>query len=106
METELVSREEFLEEVEKLTDPCCPLDKIEVEDKRYLQALLGSIVVEGYRDPLLILVREDGSKILYDGHHRLIVLKRLGRKKVPIVEGTRKQLQPYLDKQFQTWNRR
>jgi hypothetical protein len=84
MDIDFVTREEFIEEVEKLQDPGVPLEKIEIEDKAYLGQLMQNIQERGLSEPLLVLVRRDGSKILWDGHHRLIVLKRLGWKKVPI----------------------
>lgn len=64
MEAEVVPVQEFLEEVEKYVDPCCPLERMEIEDERYLRALMHSIQLEGYRDPVLIEVRSDGSKML------------------------------------------
>jgi ParB-like chromosome segregation protein Spo0J len=106
VELEWVPKEEFIEELEKISDPNVPLKELEISDERYLRALMRSIKIEGFRDPILIEVRSNGTKMIYDGHHRLIALKKLGRKKAPVVEGSWDELQPYIDKQYNLWDRR
>lgn len=84
IELSSLPKEEFIEEVRAISDPNIPLKRLEVEDAGRLSYLLDKIQREGLLEPLLILVKSDGSKILWDGHHRLIVLERLGWRKVPV----------------------
>ena len=106
MDIEYVDKEEFIEELGKMVDPNVPLRELEVEDERYIRALMRSISIEGLRGPILITSRKDGTKYIYDGHHRLLALKKLGRRKAPVVYGSYEELQPWLEKQFNLWNRR
>ena len=57
-----------------------PLDLIEINDK-----LLEDIKQNGIKEPIEIRVRKDGSKIVWDGLHRLAIAVRLGIKDIPII---------------------
>ena len=57
-----------------------PLDLIEINDK-----LLEDIKKNGIKEPIEIRVRKDGSKIVWDGLHRLAIAVRLGIKDIPVI---------------------
>ncbi len=57
-----------------------PLDLIEIDDK-----LLEDIKQNGIKEPIEIRVRKDGSKIVWDGLHRLAIAVRLGIKDIPVI---------------------
>ena len=57
-----------------------PLDLIEINDK-----LLEDIKKNGIQEPIEIRVRKDGSKIVWDGLHRLAIAVRLGIKDIPVL---------------------
>ena len=57
-----------------------PLDLIEINDK-----LLEDIKKNGIQEPIEIRVRKDGSKIVWDGLHRLAIAVRLGIKDIPVI---------------------
>ncbi len=57
-----------------------PLDLIEINDK-----LLEDIEKNGIKEPIEIRVRKDGSKIVWDGLHRLAIAVRLGIKDIPVI---------------------
>lgn len=61
-----------------------PLDLIRRDEKVYLERLTREIEKEGLTEPITIRVREDGSRIVWDGIHRLIVAQNLGIKSVPV----------------------
>ena len=57
-----------------------PLNLIEINDK-----LLEDIEKNGIQEPIEIRVRKDGSKIVWDGLHRLAIAVRLGIKDIPVI---------------------
>ncbi len=61
-----------------------PLALIRKDEKVYLERLTIEIEKEGITEPITIRVREDGSRIVWDGIHRLIVAQNLGMKSVPV----------------------
>ena len=56
-----------------------PLSLVEIDDK-----LLDDIVLNGIREPVEIRVREDGSKIVWDGLDRLAIAVKVGLETVPV----------------------
>jgi len=58
-----------------------PLPLVEINDK-----LLDDIVENGIQEPIEVRVREDGSKIVWDGLHRLAIAVKLGLETVPVFE--------------------
>ena len=56
-----------------------PLSLVEINDK-----LLDDIAINGIREPVEIRVREDGSKIVWDGLHRLAIAVKLDLETVPV----------------------
>ena len=61
-----------------------PLDLIEKDEPNYLAQLTHEVEKYGITEPITIRVRGDGSKIVWDGLHRLIVAQRLGIKEIPV----------------------
>ncbi len=57
-----------------------PLELIEIDDK-----LLEDIRLNGIREPIEIRVREDGSQIVWDGLHRLVIAQKLGIEEIPVI---------------------
>ncbi len=68
-----------LKEILKL-ETRLPLELIEVNDK-----LLEDIRLNGIQEPIEIRVREDGSQIVWDGLHRLVVAQKLGIEEIPVI---------------------
>ncbi len=61
-----------------------PLDLIRKDEKVTLERLTEEIKRKGITEPITIRVREDGSRIVWDGIHRLIVAQDLGIRNVPV----------------------
>ena len=57
-----------------------PLNLVEINDK-----LLEDIRLNGIKEPIEIRVREDGSKIVWDGLNRLAIAVKLNLKTVPVI---------------------
>ena len=76
-------RELPLDEISKY-ETRIPLDLIRKDEKVYLERLTKEIEKEGITESITIRVREDGSRIVWDGMHRLIVAQNLGIKNVPV----------------------
>jgi len=72
-----------LDEVSKL-ETRIPLDLIRKDEAAAIERLTGEIEKEGITEPITIRVREDGSRIVWDGIHRLIVAQNLGIENVPV----------------------
>ncbi len=72
-----------LEEISKY-ETRIPLDLIRKDEKETLARLTKEIEKDGITEPITIRVREDGSRIVWDGIHRLIVAQDLGIKNVPV----------------------
>lgn len=72
-----------LDEISKL-EVRIPLDLIRKDEPETLARLTEEIKKEGITEPITIRVREDGSMIVWDGIHRLIVAQNLGIKNVPV----------------------
>ena len=72
-----------LEEISTL-ETRIPLDLIRKDEPESLARLTEEIKREGITEPITIRVREDGSRIVWDGIHRLIVAQDLGLKNVPV----------------------
>jgi len=56
-----------------------PLPLVEMDDK-----LLTDIMLNGIQEPIEIRVRQDGSKIVWDGLHRLAIAVKLGLETVSV----------------------
>ncbi|KKN64754.1 hypothetical protein LCGC14_0488860 [marine sediment metagenome] len=61
-----------------------PLDKLAAAEPKTIARLTKEIKAKGITEPIVIRVREDGSTIVWDGMHRLIVAKNLGISDIPI----------------------
>ncbi len=61
-----------------------PLVKLAAAEPKTITRLTKEIKVKGITEPIVIRVREDGSIIVWDGMHRLIVAKNLGISDIPI----------------------
>ena len=72
-------QETLIARLKSLADPNVPLDRLAVEDAAYIELLMERIRQEGQQEPIVVLQRKDGTKIIWDGHHRLIALEKLGR---------------------------
>ncbi len=57
-----------------------PLNLIEIDEK-----LLKDIQANGITEPIEIRVRKDGSKIVWDGLHRLAIAVKLNLDSVPVI---------------------
>ncbi|KKL51269.1 hypothetical protein LCGC14_2297180 [marine sediment metagenome] len=57
-----------------------PLELVEKDDK-----LLEDIRVNGIKEPVEIRVREDGSRIVWHGLHRLAIAVELKLETVPVI---------------------
>ena len=57
-----------------------PLGMIDVDT-----GLLEDIREKGIREPIEIRVREDGSQIVWDGLHRLVIAQKLGIEDIPVI---------------------
>jgi len=56
-----------------------PLPLVEINDK-----LLDDSVINGIQEPIEVRVRADGSRIVWDGLHRLAIAVKLGMESVPV----------------------
>lgn len=56
-----------------------PLNLVEIN-----AALLEDIRKNGILEPVEVRIREDGSRILWDGLHRLAIAVKLGMETVPV----------------------
>ncbi len=72
-----------LEEVSKL-ETRIPIDLIRKDEAVEIARLTKEIQRDGITEPIVIRVREDGSQIVWDGIHRLIVAQDLGIKNIPV----------------------
>jgi len=72
-----------LEEVSQL-ETRIPIDLIRRDETVEIKRLTEEIRREGIKEPIVIRVREDGSQIVWDGIHRLIVAQDLGIKDIPV----------------------
>ncbi len=61
-----------------------PLDIIRKDEGAEIERLTKEIQEEGITEPITIRVREDGSQIVWDGLHRLIVAQDLGLENIPV----------------------
>ena len=68
-----------LEEILKLENRL-PLELVEIDDE-----LLEDIRLNGIKEPIEIRVRENGSKIVWDGQHRLAIAVKLNLECVPVI---------------------
>ena len=57
-----------------------PLNLVEIDDE-----LLENIRLYGIKEPIEIRIREDGSKIVWDGLNRLAIAVKLNLKTVPVI---------------------
>lgn len=57
-----------------------PLELIEINDE-----LREDIRLNGIKEPIEIRVREDGSQIVWDGLHRLVIAVELNLETVPVI---------------------
>lgn len=60
------------------------LTEIQRKDIQILDDLEVAIRHRGFDEPLLVLIDKNGKVVLRDGHHRLVVSRRLGIKKLPV----------------------
>ena len=72
-----------LEQVSEL-ETRAPLDLIRKDESAEIERLTKEIQAEGITEPITIRVREDGSQIVWDGLHRLIVAQDLGLENIPV----------------------
>ncbi|KKN71834.1 hypothetical protein LCGC14_0416880 [marine sediment metagenome] len=68
-----------LEEVLKI-ETRLPLELIEINNE-----LLEDVKLNGIKEPIEIRVREDGSKIVWDGLNRLAIAVELNLETVPVI---------------------
>ena len=57
-----------------------PLKLVEINDE-----LLKDIRLNGIKEPIEIRIREDGSKIVWDGLNRLAIAVKLNLETVPVI---------------------
>ena len=72
-----------LEQVSKL-ETRIPLDLIRKDEAVEIERLTKEIREEGIKEPIVIRVRDGGSRVVWDGIHRLIVAQILGIKNLPV----------------------
>ncbi|KKM91658.1 hypothetical protein LCGC14_1226350, partial [marine sediment metagenome] len=70
-------------EVSKL-ETRIPLDLIRKDEAAGIARLTEEIQAEGIKEPIVIRIRDDGSQIVWDGMHRLIVAQDLGLENIPV----------------------
>lgn len=80
---EEVGRTLPVKEVSKL-ETRIPLELIRKDEAAEIERLTEEIRREGIKEPIVIRIREDGSQIVWDGIHRLIVAQDLGIKNIPV----------------------
>ncbi len=71
-------------ELAKIQDPNVPLARLWREDRANIEKLMSNIRASGVVDPVEVVVRKDGSKMLWDGHHRVVAAQKLGIDDIPI----------------------
>jgi len=62
-----------------------PLELLWKDEKDYLEKLTRTVKEFGITEPITIRVRKDGSKIVWDGLHRLAVAQKLGIEEIPVI---------------------
>ncbi len=62
-----------------------PLDLIRKTDSDYIERLTEYIREHGITEPIAIRTRGDGTQIVWDGLHRLIVAVDLGIEEIPVL---------------------
>jgi len=67
-----------LEDILKM-DLRLPLLQVGIDDK-----LMADIKQNGIQEPVEIRIREDGTKIVWDGLHRLAIAVQLDIKSIPV----------------------
>ena len=70
-------------EVSKL-ETRIPLDLIRKDEVTEIARLTREIQAEGIKEPIVIRIRDDGTQIVWDGIHRLIVAQDLGLENIPV----------------------
>ncbi len=70
-------------EVSKL-ETRIPLDLIRKDEAETIARLTEDIRKEGIKEPIVIRIRDDGTRIVWDGIHRLIVAQDLGLENIPV----------------------
>ena len=70
-------------EVSKL-ETRIPLDLIRKDEVTEIARLTEEIRAEGIKEPIVIRIRDDGTQIVWDGIHRLIVAQDLGLENIPV----------------------
>jgi len=65
-----------------------PIDKIIPRgNPKVEKVLLEDIRVNGLKEPLRVMFREDGKAIILNGHHRYFCCKELNYKEIPCFDG-------------------
>ena len=72
-----------------ISDPNIPLERLAVEDRKYIVGLTERIRRNGLQEPLLVIRRENRQLLLWEGHHRLLALENLGETTAPVLLTTR-----------------
>ena len=72
-------QEVSIEHLKVMADPNVPLDRLAIEDAAFIQLLMDRILKEGQQEPIVVIQLKNGIKMIWDGHHRLIALEKLGR---------------------------
>ena len=62
-----------------------PLDLLWKDEKVYMDKLTQMIRESGITEPIEVKIRKDGSKIVWDGLHRLAVAQKLGIVEIPVL---------------------
>jgi len=70
-------------ELVDIADPNVPLAKLWKEERPYIEKLMRDIEASGMKRPVTVVVYPDGSKKLWEGHHRLVAAQKLGLKDIP-----------------------
>ena len=61
-----------------------PLDALKAAEPETIAQLTEEIREQGITEPIVIRIREDGSAVVWDGLHRLIVARDLGIENIPV----------------------
>lgn len=73
-----------IKDIERWANANISLSELAKEDRAYMAKLQDDMEKYGQLRPIDIKINRDGSKYIHDGHHRLIIAKKLGWSKMNV----------------------
>jgi hypothetical protein len=71
-------------QLSEIADPNVPLARLWEEEQPYIKKLMADIKERGIKKPVTVVVYSDGSRKLWEGHHRLVAAQQLGLTDIPV----------------------